>query len=68
VAEIYGSVARLSGTGRKETKLMGGAHASAREERESIKDGRRKPKRKTYFEKTPRARELDGSVEWGGGM
>jgi hypothetical protein len=47
---------------------MGGAYASAREERESIKDGRRKPKRKTYFEKTPRARELDGSVEWGGGM
>jgi hypothetical protein len=65
--EIYDSVARLSGARRKETKLMGGAHTSAREERENVKDERCKPKRKTYFEGTPRARGLDGPTERGGG-
>jgi hypothetical protein len=61
-------VARLSGVGRKETKLTGGTEASAREERESIEDGRRKSKRKTYFARMPRAHELDGLAEWGGSL
>jgi hypothetical protein len=54
--------------GSKETKLMGGALVSAREERESIKDGRRKPKRKMYFDRTPRACGVDGLAERGGGL
>jgi hypothetical protein len=41
-------------------KLTGGSCVVAREEIESIEDGRCKPKRKTYFERTPRAHGPDG--------
>jgi hypothetical protein len=61
-------VAGLGIAGKKETKLTGGAHASVREERESIEHGRPKPKRKTYFARTPRARGPDGPAEWGCGL
>jgi hypothetical protein len=66
--EIYDGVAGLGDTGRKEMKLTGRVHASARGERESVQDGRLKPKRKTYFERTPRARGADGPVKWGGDL
>jgi hypothetical protein len=39
--------------------------ASVREERDSVEDGSRKPKRKMNFERTLRAR---GPVERGGGL
>jgi hypothetical protein len=60
-------VARLGGTRRNETKLMGGAHASVRGERKSIEDRKRKPKRKMYFERKPRVRRPDVPAERGGG-
>jgi hypothetical protein len=49
-------------------KLTGGAHVLAREERESIEDRRRKPKRKMHFEGAPRARGPDGPAERGGSL
>jgi hypothetical protein len=65
---IYGGVAGLGSAGRKEMKLTGGVHVLAREERESIEDRRRKPKRKMYFEGAPRARGPDGLAERGGSL
>jgi hypothetical protein len=61
-------VVGLGDVRRKETKLTGGAHASAREERESVEHRGRKPKRKTYFVRTPRACRPDGPAEWGDGL
>jgi hypothetical protein len=67
-AGIHGGVARLGEARTKETKLTGGACVSASKDRESVEDRRRKPKRKTYFERTPMAHRPDGPAERGGSL
>jgi hypothetical protein len=51
-----------------ERELTGGAHASARGEREDVEDGRRESKKKTYYVEYAKGTHGPSGDEWNVGL